>query len=86
MTDRGLWFARDETGLNVRRLMYQSLIWLSVAGNGSSSLRAPFDAEYLEGLPDSLVHGVRGDVELGCDFLRVQVLVDKEEAIELALA
>jgi hypothetical protein len=70
MTDRGLWFAWDANGLNVRRLMYQSLIWLPVAGNSPGGLRTPLDAEYLERLTDSLVYSVRRDVELRRDFLR----------------
>jgi hypothetical protein len=71
MTDRGFWFAWDASGLNVRRLMYQSLIWHRVAGNCTGGLRTPLDAEYLERLTDSLVYSVRRDVELRRDFLRV---------------
>jgi hypothetical protein len=38
MTDRGLWLGAGGAGLNVRRLMYQSLIWLFVAGDEASGL------------------------------------------------
>src|SRR3954462_12967124 len=45
MTDRGLWVACVDGGLNVRRLMYQSLIWPTVLRNDAGRLRAPLDAE-----------------------------------------
>ena len=86
MTDRGVWFVRPSPRLNVRRLMYQSLIWPFVAGNDSRGLRASFNAEDLERLTDALVDRVRRNVELGRDFLRIEVLVDEEEAVELTLA
>ncbi len=78
MTDRGLWFGRASIWLNVRRLMYQSLIWLLVAGNDSSRLSSPFNPENLERLTDALVDRVRRNVELGRNFLRIQMLVDEE--------
>jgi hypothetical protein len=85
MTDRGLWFGAAGAGLNVRRLMYQSLIWPSAAGNRARRLRAPLDAEDLQRLADPLIDRVRRDAELGGDFLRAEVLVDEKEAVELAL-
>ena len=45
--------------LNVRRLMYQSLIWPPVLCDDARGLRAPGDAEDLQRLTDALVHGVR---------------------------
>jgi hypothetical protein len=62
MTDRGFWFGAIPMALNVRRLMYQSLIWFFVAGDSAGSLCTPLDAENLERLADALVDGVRRDV------------------------
>jgi hypothetical protein len=84
MTDRGLWVARLGLGGNVRRLMYQSLIWLLVAGDDPRRLRAPLDSEDCERLADALIDGVRRDVELPGDFLGRQMLVDEQQAIELS--
>jgi hypothetical protein len=84
MTDRGLWVARLEAGGNVRRLMYQPLIWSAVLGDEPGRLRAPVDAEDAKGLADPLVDGVRGDSQLGRDLLRQQVLVDEAQAVELS--
>jgi len=86
MTDRGFWFGAGGAGLNVRRLMYQSLIWLSVTGDDTSSLCTPLDAEDLKSLANALVDGVRRNAELGRDFLGIQVLVYKEQTVELASA
>ena len=71
---------------NVRRLMYQSLIWFLVMRDDARGLGSPFDSKDCEGLPDALVDGVRRDVELGRDFLRRKVLVDEQEAVELSRA
>jgi hypothetical protein len=69
MTDRGIGLAGAGLTLNVRRLMYQSLIWPLVAGNNSSGLRTSLDPEGRESLPDPLVDRVRRDVKLGRDLL-----------------
>src|SRR2546423_14399380 len=55
MTDRGLWVAGLDGGLNVRRLMYQSLIWSAVLGNKARCLGAAFDAERRQRLTHTLV-------------------------------
>jgi hypothetical protein len=64
--------------------MYQSLIWAAVLRHGARRLRAPLDTEDCEGLADALVDGVRGDPQLGGDFLRIEMLIDQPQAIELA--
>jgi hypothetical protein len=64
--------------------MYQTLIWAAVLGDEARRLGASFDAEDVEGDADSLVDGVRRDVQLGGDFLGGQMLVDEPQAIELA--
>jgi len=69
MTDRGVWFGPASILLNVRRLMYQSLIWPSVARDDPRRLSTPFDAEDLECLANALVYGVRRNAELNRDFL-----------------
>jgi hypothetical protein len=83
MTDRGFWVARVRLGGNVRRLMYQPLIWLGILSDDPRRLGAAADSEDLERLTDSLVDGVRGDSKLGRDFLGAKVLVHQPEAIEL---
>ena len=83
ITDRGFWVAGLRIADNVRRLMYQTLIWAMVAGDDPRGLGAPLDAEDRQGLPDSLVDGVRRDFKLGGDFLRRQQLIDEQEGIEL---
>jgi hypothetical protein len=84
MTDRGFWVAGMGGGLNVRRLMYQSLIWTSVLRDDARGLGAPFDTKDSKGLANALVDRVRRDVELGRDFLGGQKLVDEAKAVELA--
>jgi hypothetical protein len=69
ITDRGFWVTGFAKSLNVRRLMYQSLIWSAVLRDETSGLSTPLDAEDLKRLADALVDGVRRDIELGRDFL-----------------
>jgi hypothetical protein len=83
MTDRGFWLAGLGLGGNVRRLMYQSLIWVFVAGDDARRLRAPLDTEDAKRLPDPLIDSVRRDVELGRNLLRIEVLIDEQQAVEL---
>jgi hypothetical protein len=64
--------------------MYQSLIWPRVLRDDARGMRPAFDAEDMQRLANALVDRVIGNAELGPDFLRVQVLVDEQEAIELA--
>jgi hypothetical protein len=64
--------------------MYQALIWLAVERDQPRRLGAPLDAKDLESLANSLVDGVRRNVQFGRDFLRRQMLVDELQAIELA--
>ena len=84
MTDRGFWVAGLGVADNVRRLMYQTLIWAFVASDDPRGMRAALDAEDRESLADSLIDGVRRNLELGRDLLGGQELVDELEAVELA--
>jgi hypothetical protein len=70
--------------VDVRRLMYQALIWGAVLSDDAGGLRAALNAEGLECLPDALVHRVRRDIKLSGDFFRREVLVDEAQTIELA--
>jgi hypothetical protein len=83
MTDRGFWVTGFAKSLNVRRLMYQSLIWAAVLGDEPRRLGAPFDAEDLERQADALIDRVGRNVEFARDFLGRQMLIDKSQAIEL---
>jgi hypothetical protein len=82
----GFWVAGCSDGLNVRRLMYQTLIWAAVSRDQARCLRPPGNAKDCNRLADPLIDRVRGDIELGGDFLGRQELVDQPKAIELALA
>ena len=70
-------------GGNVRRLMYQPLIWPFDLGNDPSCLRTPLDAEGCQRLADALIYRMRRNMELGRDLLGAEMLIDEEEAIEL---
>jgi hypothetical protein len=59
MTDRGLWVAGMNVGGNVRRLMYQPLIWTLGLSDYASRLRTPLDAQDCQRLADALVDRMR---------------------------
>lgn len=69
--------------LNVRCLMYQSLICGAILCDSASGLASPLDAERCKSLANALIYGVRRDVELGGNFLRIEVLVYQSEAGQL---
>jgi hypothetical protein len=64
--------------------MYQTLIWAAVAGDEAGGMGPALHSEDLERAADALVDGMRGDFEFGGDFLGGQMLVDQQQAIELA--
>jgi hypothetical protein len=77
-------------GVDVRRLMYQSLIcgivqWQS-RGNHPGRLAATVDAQLFERAADSLVDGMRANAQPGGNFLAAVVKVDKQEDFDLARA
>jgi hypothetical protein len=84
ITDRGFWV----TGLglvgNVRRLMYQSLIWRAVLSNDARRMGAPLDAQRPQRLPDPLIDGMRRNLQLGRNLLGTEVQVDEPQAVQLA--
>ena len=83
MSDRGVWVAVGSVRLNVRRLMYQSLIWSGMLRNDARRLASALDSQRVKRLANALVDGVGGDVELCRDFFRRQMLIDQPEAVEL---
>jgi hypothetical protein len=54
-TDRTAGVPLGTAALNVRRLMYQSLIWRMALRYQACRLRAPFDAKRVQGAADALV-------------------------------
>jgi hypothetical protein len=86
ITDRAIGVAGAGDRLNVRRLMYQSLIWPAELRHDTRRLRAALNAKDLKRLADALIDGVGRDFQLRGDFLGRQMLVDEPEAIELARA
>jgi hypothetical protein len=85
-TDRIGWVARGRFALNVRRLMYQSLIWAVHPSYQSRSLRTSLDAQDVERTSDSLVNRMRGNPEFNGDFLGRKMLIDQKQRVELSLA
>ncbi|MEO6225612.1 MAG: hypothetical protein ABIO80_07160 [Sphingomicrobium sp.] len=83
MTDRGFWMTAGRAGLNVRWLMYQSLIRAAVFGDDPGGLRPPFDTKDLESLANALVDSVGGNIEPRRNLFGQQVLIDQPQAIEL---
>ena len=71
--------------LNVRRLMYQPLIWAAVLRHQTGGMDPAVDAKHLERAADALVDRVRRDVELGRYLFRGMMLVDQAQAVELPL-
>jgi hypothetical protein len=69
IADRALFVARPGIRLNVRRLMYQSLIWRTMLSHESSRLAPPRDLQDVESLPYALVDRMRRNPELDRDFL-----------------
>ena len=59
ISDRGLWVAGCAAALNVRRLMYQSLIWAAVLSDDARCLTAALDSKDVERSSDALIDGVR---------------------------
>lgn len=83
-TDRLNGLAGIGVALNVRRLIYQTLIWAKLSRHQTRGLRPALNPEDLEREADALVDGVRGNTELDRNFLGREMLVDQAEAIELA--
>jgi hypothetical protein len=85
-TDRVAGLAPWSATLNVRRLMYQSLIWPAHLRHQACRLGAAVDPKNLESAPNPLIDRVRGNAELDGDFLGREMLVDEQQAIQLPLA
>ena len=83
IADRGLWVAGFAWCLNVRRLMYQTLIWTTVLSDQPGGLRAAFDTKNLQRFTNPLVDRVRRNIELDRDLFRRPMLVDETQAIKL---
>jgi hypothetical protein len=90
MTDRALWVSRSRTGVDVRRLMYQTLICFAVvlnrSGDDPGRFAAPVDAKLFKSASDALVNRVRADPKANSDFLAAVVLVYQQKAFDLPLA
>ena len=58
-TDRPVGLGGIGSALNVRRLMYQPLIWPELLRNQARRLRTPLDAEDVERAANALINRVR---------------------------
>ena len=69
--------------------MYQTLICRIVRRergcNQSCRLSAPFYAQLVECSANALVDGMGADSQPGCDFLAVVMLVNQQQAFDLAV-
>ena len=72
--------------LNVRRLMYQSLIWAGGLRDHARGLRPPLDAEDMQRAAHTLVDGMGGNAKFLGNFLGRKMLVDQLQTCELAAA
>lgn len=76
-------------GVDVRRLMYQSLICrLRGVENGGDHARrftTPFYPQFFQCTADALVDRVGADTEAERNFLAAEMLVDEQEAVDLTL-
>ena len=68
-TDRPIGLIRFECRLNVRRLMYQSLIWPNLLRYQPRRLRTTLDPQDMEGAADALIDRMGRNTELDCDLL-----------------
>jgi hypothetical protein len=85
-TDRTTGVAFGAAALNVRRLMYQTLICAMDLRDHARRLGTALDPEDMQGPAYALIDRMRRYAELDRDFLGGQMLVDKQQGIELALA
>ncbi|HEU4876256.1 MAG TPA: hypothetical protein VFT07_00230 [Sphingomicrobium sp.] len=74
MTDRPVLMIRGRTAVDIRRLMYQPLIWLlAFGGRGQRHdprcFAALFDAQNLQRLANPLVDRMGGNAKVERDFL-----------------
>jgi hypothetical protein len=83
-TDRLIGMIRCGAALNVRRLMYQPLIWGAVGRDEARGVLALADFQDLKRLADALVDSMRRNPKLDRDLFRGQMLVDKQQTVELA--
>ena len=87
MTDRLALVVVIASAVDVRRLMYQSLICSGEEarlGDHPCRFAAPLDAEDVERLADALIDGVRRDQQAGGDFLGRQMLENQPETFQLS--
>ena len=84
-SDRPIGMTAPLGWLNMRRLMYQTLIWTAVASDEAGGMGATLHAKDLEGSADALIDGMWRNSELGRDFFGGQVLIDEAQAIQLTL-
>jgi hypothetical protein len=88
--DRAVFVSWLDVGVDVRRLMYQTLICRILGRDRvrdhARSLAAALDSELLQGTPDTLVNGMRTDSEADGDLLAAVVSVDQQQAFDLSLA
>src|SRR5215218_4729640 len=84
-TDRTAGMGLGTAALNVRRLMYQSLIWPVHLRDQPRSLRPALDAEHVQGTADALIDSMGGNAELDRNLFGRPMLVDQQQAVELRL-
>jgi hypothetical protein len=83
-TDRLVGLSGCAGRLNIRRLMYQTLICAVVLRDHSRRLRPALDAQHLERAANALIDRVGRDRQPRRDLLGGEMLVDQPQAFALA--
>ena len=68
LADRAFWVPFEQCRLNMRRLMYQTLIWSADLGDDARRLGPTFDLQDLKRAADALIDRMRGDIQLYGDL------------------
>ena len=87
--DRALFLSGLEVSVDVRRLMYQTLICRILGRDGvghqACGLSAAVYSKFFQSPANALIDGVRADAEANRDFLAAVVPVDQKQAFDLSL-
>ena len=90
IANRALLVTGQHGGVDVRRLMYQSLIcrisWRQSRSDHPRGLTPALDAKLFERAADPLVDGVRADSQPRRNFLAAVVKVDQQKSFDLTRA
>jgi len=88
--DRAVFLSEPGSRVDVRRLMYQTLIYGVIHGelirDHARSIAPPLNVELFQCATDPLIDRVRADAQFGCDFLAAIVAINQQQTLDLALS